>query len=69
MAWTNVGNIKGPKGDPGDVAGIPDPLVLNEMHANNTLYINGKLRWVATPAGGELQWFNGTAWIPQQTIP
>jgi len=67
--WTLAANIKGPQGDPGAVTGIPDPLILNEIHANVTLYIDDKLRYVATPAGGNLEWYNGTAWVTQATYP
>jgi hypothetical protein len=69
MAWANVGNIKGPQGDPGAVTGIPDPLTLNVMTANNTLNINGKLRIVTTSTGGQVETFDGTSWTVQQAWP
>lgn len=50
--WSSSGNIKGP---PGDVAGIPDPLVLNTVQCNTALMIGTNMRIVPTPTGGRIE--------------
>jgi hypothetical protein len=64
MSWVQTGNIQGP---PGTFTGsIPDPLVLNEIHAGVTLYVGSHARFVALVNGVRLEVMDGTgAWIPQ----
>lgn len=62
MTWELVANIKGADGS----ADIPDPLVLDEIKANDTFYINGRMRFVSITNGGRLEVQNGSGtWIPQ----
>jgi hypothetical protein len=64
--WEAAGNIKGP---PGDVAGIPDPLIKNTLQANVALMVGPKLRIVPNATGGQLEVLVGAVWTVQVSWP
>jgi len=67
LVWTPEGNIKGPAGD---VAGIPDPLVLEEVDATVLVKVGSHLRIVGTSTGGRIETSpDGTTWTAQAEWP
>ena len=67
LAWSDVGNIKGPAGD---VTGIPDPLTKGTIQATAELDVGTHFRIIPTATGAQLQTSpDGTTWTTQAEWP